>query len=120
MPPRFNPDHPARQVPRLAGDLLRIEDDTRPDRGALSPLRIQQLVMDALYRGYQAGRTDAIMELMTTQDMADALGVNQQRVRALAQQRGIGWLVGRDRLFRPEDIEALRPGSPGRPRRDGA
>lgn len=112
----FNADHPARQTPRLAGDLLHIEDDTRPDRGVLSPFRAQHIAMDALYRGYQAGRMDAITELMTTQDMADTLGVNQSRVRALAQRRGIGWLIGRDRLFRPEDIEAMRPGKPGRPK----
>lgn len=112
----FNADHPARQIPRLAGDLLHIEDDTHSDRSALSPMRAQHLAMDALFRGYQAGRMDAMTELMTTQDMADTLGVHQSRVRAIAQRRGIGWLIGRDRLFRPEDIERMRPGKPGRPK----
>jgi hypothetical protein len=44
----FNADHPARQIPRLAGDLLHIEDDTHSDRSALSPMRAQHLAMDAL------------------------------------------------------------------------
>ncbi len=112
----FNADHPARQVNRLAGDLLRIEDDTRPDRGVVSPMRAQAVAMDALYRGYQAGRTDAIMELMTTEQMAGELGVSVRRVQAIANRRGVGWSIGRDVLFRPEDIEAMRPGKPGRPK----
>lgn len=110
----LNQDHPARQVNRLAGDLLRIEDDTRADR-TISPLRAQHIAMDALYRGYVAGKSDAIMELMTTEQMAGQLGVSVRRVRAIASARGIGWSIGRDTLFRPEDIEAMRPGKPGRP-----
>lgn len=111
-------DHPARQIASLEMELIRIEDDARPDRGAFSPMRAQQLAMDALYRGYQAGRTDAIMELMTTEQMADELGISVRRVQVIAKRRGVGWEIGRDRLFRQEDVEAMRPGKPGRPRRD--
>lgn len=50
-------------------------------------------------------------------DIAPRLGLSRRRVNAIAQARGIGRMVGGIRLFAEDDIEALRPGPPGRPRK---
>lgn len=63
-------------------------------------------------------------ELLTTREVAKLLGISVRRVQALARERharlGIGWQVPGTRtwLFRPEEVELLRPGPPGRPKRD--
>jgi antitoxin HicB len=54
--------------------------------------------------------------LLTAQDVASRLGVTRRRVSALAVRRGVGRVIGGARLFVEADVEALRPGSPGRPR----
>lgn len=48
-------------------------------------------------------------------DAAKYLGVSERRVQALAKERGIGRRFGRYLLFNQADLEALRPGPPGRP-----
>lgn len=110
-------DHPARDIPSLADAVARIDELTTPDRWHPSPAVAQRIALDAAHEGYQAGRHDAIRELMTTADVAAALGVTVGRVRQLARARGAGWEIGRDWLFRPEDVDALRDRRPGRPRR---
>jgi predicted RNase H-like HicB family nuclease len=54
--------------------------------------------------------------LLTAQDVAAKLGVSRRRVSALAVRRGVGRVIGGARLFAATDIEALRPGPPGRPK----
>ncbi len=46
---------------------------------------------------------------------AKMLGVSVRRVQALAKSRSIGRRLGRYLMFTAADIEALRPGLPGRP-----
>lgn len=59
-----------------------------------------------------------LLSLMTTAEVAAELGISERRVRALAAARRVGWKVGRGAwVFRPEDVERLRPGPPGRPRK---
>ena len=58
-----------------------------------------------------------LLSLMTTADVAAELGISERRVRALAAARNVGWQPGQGVwVFRPADVEALRPGPPGRPR----
>ena len=47
--------------------------------------------------------------LLTAKDMAEWLDVTPRRVRALAVRRGVGVMVGGVRLFRPDDVELLKP-----------
>jgi hypothetical protein len=58
-------------------------------------------------------------ELLTASEVAALLGVSDRRVRALATRRNVGWQVPNTRiwLFRPDEVELLRPGKPGRPPR---
>jgi len=56
--------------------------------------------------------------ILTTRDVAAILGITPQRVRMLAQARGVGQQIERGIwLFRPEDVERLRPGPRGRPKK---
>lgn len=55
-------------------------------------------------------------ELLTSAEVAETLGVSLRRVQQLARSRGVGQQVGREWLFRPEDVEQMRDRKPGRPR----
>jgi len=57
--------------------------------------------------------------LLTAQDVAGRLGISPDRIRKLARQRGIGWLVPGThiRLFIESEVDKLRPRpGPGRPK----
>ena len=60
------------------------------------------------HRAYEHGRSAAILELITTQQMAAILGRDESTVRRVAARHDIGWKTGRDRIYRPEDIERFR------------
>lgn len=53
---------------------------------------------------------------LTAAEVARRLGVSIRRVSTLAASRGAGTMFGRYRLFSENDVEAMRPRSPGRPR----
>lgn len=71
---------------------------------------------------FREGESHALLSLLTVEDMAEMLGVTKRRVRAIAKNRherfGIGWQVPGtcQWLFRPEEIEQLRPDEKYRPR----
>lgn len=90
------------------------------ESGHVNDRTIGLTIAHAAMAGYQQGRVDALAELLTTQQVADTLGIDVSRVRALARQRQVGWLIGVDRLYRPEDVDALRERRPaGRPKKTG-
>lgn len=60
------------------------------------------------HRAYQHGRSAAVLELRTTDDAVDELGVTRAWVNRMAARHEIGWKTGRVRLFMPGDIEELR------------
>lgn len=56
-------------------------------------------------------------EILSTADVAQRLGVSERRVRALAQERQIGFMLNsRQRVFTLPDLQKLRPKKRGRPR----
>lgn len=57
---------------------------------------------------YLAGLMEAYDALRTSDEVATQLGVAASTVRKHAARHDIGRLFGRDRLFRPEDVERLR------------
>lgn len=58
--------------------------------------------------------------IITTREMARILGVSPRRVRQLAARRHVGHQLERGVwVFRLDDVEQLRPGPVGRPRRNG-
>lgn len=63
---------------------------------------------------------DGIGPVIGVPDMARMLGISERRVQALAKDRGVGRRFGNYLMFLQDDIERLRPGSPGRPRKPEA
>ena len=94
----------------IAPEIVRALDEL----ASLVPATMAREVMvrgrlEALaHRAFEHGRAAAIHELLTTQQMAAILGITDSHVRRLAKRHDVGWLVGRDRLYRPEDVERLR------------
>ncbi len=84
--------------------------------------RARHVALQLAQRAYRAGRDAAIRELRTTDDAVAELGRSRATITALARRHNIGWRIGRDWLFRPEDIERLRAIiaglRPGRPRQE--
>lgn len=86
--------------------------------GTITEHRLRWALEMVAQVAWSEGETSALMALMTTEQVADQLGVSERRVRALATDRGVGWQVSRGTwLFRPGDIELLRPITRGRPHR---
>lgn len=65
-----------------------------------------------------------LASLKTSQDIANTFGVTTRRVRAIVQRinnsgQSVGWQVPNTKqwLFLPSEIELLRPGKIGRPKK---
>lgn len=55
---------------------------------------------------------------LTSREVAKRLDVTPRRITALAKERGVGVQKGREWLFSEDDVVALKPRSPGRPRKE--
>lgn len=107
------PDPRTAIIDQAIADLV---PDGLPTR---SPQTLRHVIERAVAQAYRRGQADAIEELQPTPAVAVLLGRSLRAVQALAQRRGVGWQVGRERLFRAADVEALRERKPaGRPRRE--
>ena len=92
--------------------------------GRTTKARVEHALQMVKLVAFEQGRVYALTSLLTSKDLAELFGVTERRVRAIAQakheQFGIGYKTPRgDWLFAPEEIESLRPGSPGRPIQHG-
>lgn len=83
--------------------------------GNITETRMRTALDQVAQIAYREGDNQALLSLMTTEDMAAKLNVTPRRVRALAARRRVGWQVSRHTwIFKTSDIESLRPGPPGR------
>lgn len=89
--------------------------DRLRDRG--HDLRVQQVMHDAIASSYRAGRANAWNGVYPVSTVAEMLGVTTAHVHLLSRRHDIGMVIGRERLFRDEDVQALRS-IPDRRRRD--
>ena len=91
--------------------------------GTITESRLRTALSKVAQEAFSAGQSYALLSLMTSEDVAEQFGVTPRRIRAIAkikhEQFGIGWQVtGTSQwLFRPSEIDALRPGKIGRPRK---
>ena len=92
-----------------------VDDLARIHPAAVSrPVPLRTVLSAALHRAYQSGMSEAYRQLRTSAEAAAELGVQRVTVLKHARRQHIGWRIGRDILFRPEDMERLR-GIVGRP-----
>ena len=81
----------------------------------ITPQRLQSVMEQLAHYVQHYTANNVLMSLLTVNDVADMLGVSVRRAKALARDRhdrfGVGWRVpGTGQwLFRPEEIESLRP-----------
>lgn len=107
----------------IPGDIDRAIDALAGPNGArtVTEHRARHVCEQLAQRAYEAGRHAAIIELHTSDDAAAAVNRSGPWVRAAAAKHNIGWRVGRDWVFRPDDIERLHAivaaAKPGRPPR---
>jgi predicted RNase H-like HicB family nuclease len=61
---------------------------------------------------------DPDVPVLTAAAAGEALGITAQAVNVLARKQNLGWILGRQRVFTAEQVEAMRdrPG-PGQPRK---
>lgn len=71
----------------------------------------------AVTNAWMAGFESALASILTTDQVGDILGVTPRRVRAIAAKRNVGRQLGGAWFFLPSDVERLRPGKPGRPKK---
>lgn len=94
--------------------------------GPMNETRFRHALELVAKRAFSSGESYALLSLMTADDVAVMLGVSVRRVRSIAKlkndQFGIGYQVpGTSQwLFRPSEIESLRPGAVGRPKKTTA
>jgi len=93
--------------------------------GNISRIRAEKFVKDMAVCGFREGERYALQSLRTIEEVAAELGITPRRVRTIAktahQRWGIGWQIPGTNiwLFRDSEIELLRPGKPGRPKKQG-
>ena len=113
----FYPDLPGvmtqadsyQEIGEMAQDALRawVEAQIEDGKPIPEPREFQELEWDWSTVGVQ---------LKTTQEVAEQLGVTPRRVLALAADRKVGRRFGRAVMFSGDEIEQLRPKPVGRPR----
>lgn len=72
-----------------------------------SAITVHQYLQWVGQKSYERGRLDAMMQILTSDDVAERLGVDRTTVWRRAQRKGVGWRCGRDYLFWPEDVVKL-------------
>lgn len=89
--------------------------------GTITETKLRHVLDNVAQTAFSVGQDYALSSLLTVNDVAELFGVNVSRVRAIAKQKhqqfGIGYQIpGTNQwLFRPSEIESLRPGAVGRP-----
>ena len=73
-----------------------------------SPLVLADYMVWIARKAYDRGYLDAKLQVLTSDEAAALLGVDRSTVWRRAQRKGVGWMVGRDLLLWPEDLEKLR------------
>jgi len=106
-------------------EIAKVMEEIFPyGEGRTTRPHVQHALNIIAQKAFSQGESCSLLSLMTVRDVAAQLRVSERRVRAIARERheqfGIGWQVPGTStwLFRPEEVELLRPGTSGRPRKD--
>jgi hypothetical protein len=91
--------------------------------GTLTEHRLRFALDKIALLAFSSGESYALLSLLTIDDVAERLGVSRRRLQAIAREKhdrfGIGFQIpgSTQWLFRESEVESLRPGNPGRPRK---
>lgn len=119
---RFSPDDGLWEIfyPDLPGLSTWVE--TKEEIGIEADLILTLWLQDLIDSGKPLPTptrhpfTWSVAQHGTTEMVAQELGISERRVLQLAHERGLGLKVGRDFIFSPQDIDAMRDRRPaGRP-----
>jgi hypothetical protein len=82
--------------------------------GPITSQRLQTALTAVAQCSFDEGRSYALLNLLTVEDLVERLGISARRVRAIALDRhrfGVGHQVGGTNLwlFTPEELPALQP-----------
>lgn len=69
---------------------------------------VRERLAELAHRAWQHGMSAARLDLYTSADAANQLGVSHGHLKRLVANHDIGWKAGRDRVLRSEDIARLR------------
>ena len=103
-------------------DIENMLNAHSPNHTPITRQRLELALPKLCHQAFEAGRLYALSSLLTVDDVASILHASPQRIRTIARakhaQLGIGARIGGQWFFTPEEVESLRPGPPGRPRRN--
>jgi hypothetical protein len=91
--------------------------------GRATPARVEHHLRQIAHVAFEQGRLYALLNLLTVEDIAARFNVSTRRVRTLIAERHARLAIGyqitgtRQWLITPEEVESLRPGLVGRPRK---
>lgn len=106
-------------VPANVREVLDLNWDNAEATGYLVPAPPGYPVDQTVRWGQsQEPARDPDVPVLTAAAAGEALGISAQAVNVIARKRNLGWIVGRQRVFTAEQVEAMRdrPGR-GQPRK---
>lgn len=89
--------------------------------GTMTDTRLRTALKNIAARTETAARTYYLGNLRTVDDLAVAYNVSRRRAQAIAKahhdQWGVGMKIGNTYVFSVDEIESMRPGESGRPKK---
>lgn len=99
-------DHPARAIPKLE-TIIMIVDTLYGDVEPSDHGEGREFALNLLYRAYNLGITHALGEMKTVNEVSAIVNRPRDRVQTLAVEIGAGTIIGRNRLYTPEDVRRI-------------
>lgn len=106
-------------IDQLYSDIVETEIEHAMDAmfphgaGQTTHHRVKHQLDTVAQRAFQAGKTYALMGIMTSSDVAEHFGITERRARALIQNRherfGVGMKAGREWLVHRDELLQLEP-----------
>lgn len=88
--------------------------------GSISDHRLRFALDQVAQTAFSAGKSYALLNLLTAEQAAEEIGVSPRRMRALIKTRherfATGRQIGKTWLIHRDELEALRPGPEGWPK----
>ncbi|MFA5836190.1 MAG: helix-turn-helix domain-containing protein [Bellilinea sp.] len=88
--------------------------------GSITDHRLRLALNQIAKTAFSAGKSYALLNLLTAEQAAEEIGISPRRMRALIKTRhdrfGAGMQFGKSWLIHRDELDALRPGPQGWPK----